>query len=179
MGKLYFKYGTVGASRTSVEALMCKYSYEEIGQKVLFFKTRKAVRDSNKKIQSKPEKSSEALILEDWFQDKSQNEIMLEAAAVDCIIVDEVQFARAQYVNMLANIVDTVGTPVICYGLKTDHNKLLFESSKRLFEIADSISEIKTICKCGRKAIFSIKADDSDINGKYIACCRKCAKELE
>lgn len=178
MGKLTFNYGTMGAAK-SAEALMCKDRYERKGLKVLLFKTKKASRDGDTTVSSRIGLSSEALILEDWFYQKSQNEIMIESANLDCIIVDEIQFARGIFIDMLASIVDTVGTPVICYGLKTDYNKRLFEGSKRLIEVADSINEIQNVCKCGKKAIFNIKLEGDDINGKYIACCRRCANEYK
>ena len=91
--------------------------------------------------------------------------------------MDEVRFCSEDTINLLSDITDTYDIPIICYGLKTAHNTKLFEGSKRLIEIADKVSEIKNICNCGRKALFNIKLDGDDINGNYVACCRKCAKK--
>ena len=79
---------------------------------------------------------------------------------------------------MLSKIVDASGVPVLCYGLKTDSQTRLFPGSKRLLEIADSISEIKTVCECGKKAVFNVKTDESedDITGSYVSVCRRCWK---
>ena len=170
MSKLYFKYGTMGAAKTA-EALMCKYRYEETGQKVLLLKTDRATRDGDYTVKSRIGLSSPAESLSSFLD----GDYISKAAMFNVVILDECQFATEEDIDLLARIADEAGVPVICYGLKTDYNKKLFEGSKRLLEIADSISEIKSVCACGKKAIFNIKISGDDINGKYISCCRKCA----
>ena len=105
------------------------------------------------------------------------------------ILVDEAQFLDPIYVDTLAQIVDDHGINVICYGLRTDFQGNLFPGSKRLFEMADSIEEIKLTCKCGRKAIINARVDGNgevipegpqvEIEGKskYVSMCRKCYHE--
>ena len=102
------------------------------------------------------------------------------------ILVDEAQFLDPIYVEALSQIVDDCNVNVICYGLRTDFQGKLFPGSKRLFELADSIDELKLTCKCGRKAIINARVD---LNGevipigpqvslggddKYVSMCRKC-----
>ena len=107
-------------------------------------------------------------------------------AVIDWILIDEAQFLSAEQVDQLARIVDDYGSNVICYGLRTDFRTHLFEGSRRLFEIADSIDEIKSTCSCGRKTIVNARIDSNgdfvtegqqlEIGGddRYIAVCRKC-----
>ena len=105
---------------------------------------------------------------------------------IDWFLVDEAQFLTAEQVDQLARIVDDYGSNVICYGLRTDFQTHLFEGSRRLFEIADTIDEIKSTCTCGRKTIVNARIDSNgdfitegaqvEIGGddRYIAVCRKC-----
>ena len=107
-------------------------------------------------------------------------------AVIDWILIDEAQFLSADQVDQLARVVDDYGSNVICYGLRTDFRTHLFEGSRRLFEIADSIDEIKSTCSCGRKTIVNALIDSNgdfvtegqqlEIGGddRYIAVCRKC-----
>lgn len=101
-------------------------------------------------------------------------------------MVDEAQFLTATQVDQLSRIVDDFGSNVICYGLRTDFKTNLFEGSRRLFEIADTIDEIKSTCTCGHKTIVNARIDANgeiitegaqvEIGGdeRYIAVCRKC-----
>lgn len=102
------------------------------------------------------------------------------------LLVDEAQFLSAAQVEQLARVTDDFGCNVMCYGLRTDFKTHLFEGSRRLFEIADSIEEIKSTCSCGRKTIVNARIDSAgniitegeqvEIGGndKYMAVCRKC-----
>ena len=104
----------------------------------------------------------------------------------DCILVDESQFLREQQVDQLARVVDEFGTNVVCYGLRTDFQSRMFEGSRRLFELADTIDEVKSTCSCGRKTIINARIDSQgnivtdgkqvEIGGddKYVALCRSC-----
>lgn len=107
-------------------------------------------------------------------------------AMIDWFLIDEAQFLTTEQVDQLARVVDDFGCNVICYGLRTDFQSHLFEGSKRLFEIADTIDEIKSTCSCGRKTIINARlgADGDfveegaqvEIGGddRYMAVCRKC-----
>lgn len=107
-------------------------------------------------------------------------------AVIDWFLVDEAQFLTREQVDQLSRVVDDFGSNVICYGLRTDFQSNLFEGSRRLFEIADTIDEIKSTCTCGRKTIINARIDrhgdfveegeQVEIGGddRYIAVCRKC-----
>ena len=109
----------------------------------------------------------------------------LETVAPDtsCILVDECHFLTKDQVEFLRELSMTKRIPVICYGLRTDFNGELFEASKRLLELADSIEEIKTTCWfCERKATMNLRLIDSDEKiliekpgeQKYVPACYKC-----
>ena len=105
------------------------------------------------------------------------------------ILVDEAQFLSAEQVDQLAALVDKFGVSVMCYGLRTDFKTQLFEGSKRLFEVADTIEEIKSSCECDNKCIFNARIDKNgnvvvdgeqiEIGGddRYTSMCRKCYHE--
>ena len=104
----------------------------------------------------------------------------------DWILIDEAQFLARRLVDQLARIVDDYGSNVVCYGLRTDFRTNLFEGSKRLFEIADTIDEIKSTCSCGRKTIVNARIDhkgrivtdgnqvENRGDDKYVDLCRHC-----
>lgn len=110
-------------------------------------------------------------------------------AMIDWFLVDEAQFLSETQVDQLSRVVDDFGSNVVCYGLRTDFKSRLFEGSRRLFEIADTIDEIKSTCTCGRKTIINarINADGDfveegeqvEIGGddRYIAVCRHCWRD--
>ena len=112
-----------------------------------------------------------------------------EAAHVDAIICDECQFFTPEQIDGCRRIVDELDLPVLCFGLRTDFLTHSFPGSARLFEIADSISEIKTICECGRKATVTARiSDDGRVvtegdqvclggNDRYVAMCHRCWKK--
>ena len=107
-------------------------------------------------------------------------------ARTDVIIVDECQFLTAAQIDQLREIVDSENIPVLCFGLRTDFRSTLFEGSRRLFEVADTITEIKAICDCGAKATTNARIDSDGYvvtegaqlllggNDRYIAMCHKC-----
>ncbi len=109
-----------------------------------------------------------------------------EHRVVEWFLIDEAQFLSEQQVDQLSRVVDDFGCNVICYGLRTDFQSHMFEGSRRLFEIADTIDEIKSTCNCGRKTIINARIDANgnfvqegaqvEIGGndRYVAVCRKC-----
>ena len=184
MAKLYFKYGAMGSSK-SAQALITKFNYEEKGMKVWLIKPAVDTRDGNNIVKSRIGLYSEADIIK---ENDDIYELFAEHKA-NVVIADECQFLTAEHIEQLRNIVDDFNTPVLCFGLRTDFRTKLFAGSRRLFEIADSISEIKTICQCGKKAIVNARLNDSGIaithgnkillggNDTYIAMCHKCWKK--
>ena len=186
MAKLYFKYGAMGSSKTA-QALITKFNYEERGMKVWLIKPALDTRDGKSVIRSRVglEEECTAIDRSDLIFDTFTNE-RIEA---DVIIADECQFFTAKQIDALRRIVDEYEVPVLCFGLRTDFLSHLFEGSRRLFEVADSISEIKTICECGSKATINARLDgDGRVvtegsqvmlggNESYVAMCHRCWKK--
>ena len=185
MAKLYFKYGAMGSSKTA-NALITKFNYEERGMKVWLIKPSIDVRDGADVVRSRIGLQSQAEIItpEKNLWEEYQNH-------TDCnvIIADECQFFLAHQIDELRQIVDELNVPVLCYGLRTDFRTQLFEGSRRLFETADSIQEIKTICTCGKKAIVNARLNwQGEVvtkggqiliggNDSYVAMCHSCWKK--
>ena len=184
MAKLYFKYGAMGSSKTA-NALITKFNYEERGMKVWLIKPSIDVRDGAAVVRSRIGLQANAEIITpdiDIFEEYSKH------TDYDVIITDECQFFTPAQIDQLRKIVDALDIPVLCYGLRTDFLTHLFEGSRRLFEVADSITEIKTICSCGKKAIVNARIDnDGNVvtqggqillggNDSYIAMCHSCWK---
>lgn len=165
MAKLYYKYGAMGSSKTA-QALMTKFNYEEKGKKVWLIKPSLDTRDGKTVIKSRIGLKAEASVIKPDTDVLDAYWRFPESEAPDVIIVDEAQFLTYNQIGQLRIIVSYHDTPVICFGLRTDFQGKLFEGSKALFELADSIAEIKSICKCGNKAIINARFDD---NGKVIA----------
>ncbi len=181
MAKLYFKYGTMGSSKTA-QALITKFNYEEKDMKVLFFKPSIDNREGENIIKSRIGLSSKVNIL---HSTDNIYDIYKLNKNHNVIIIDECQFLTEKQVDELVDIVIDFDIPVLCFGLKTDFATRLFPGSKRLLEVADSIQEIKSICKCGRKATVNARLDNDKMvlkgeqiciggNDKYISMCIKC-----
>lgn len=182
MAKLYFKYGAMGSSKTA-QALITKFNYEEKGMAVWLIKPSVDDRDGVSMVKSRIGLEQPADVVErstdiyEWFASGKK---------YDAVIVDECQFLTEQQINQLKEITIRFDIPVLCFGLKTDFTTHLFEGSKRLFEIADSIQEIKTVCKCGKKATVNARIDANHHiitkgaqvqiggNESYISMCYEC-----
>lgn len=184
MAKLYFKYGAMGSSKTA-NALITKFNYEERGMKVWLIKPSVDVRDGADVVKSRIGLAAHADIItpdKDLFEEYKKHS--------DChvVIADECQFFTAAQIDALRKIVDELDVPVLCYGLRTDFLTNLFEGSLRLFAVADSVNEIKTICTCGKKAIVNARIDERGKvvteggqimlggNDSYVAMCHSCWK---
>jgi len=182
MGKLYFRYGCMNSSK-SANLLMIKYNYEEQNQRVLLLKpaidTREAV------VKSRIGIESDCVL----FNEECNLEVLVASLPeTDVILVDESQFCTEKQIEELWRI--SVDIPVMCFGLLKDFQTKLFPGSKRLIELAESIQEIKTVCKCGRKATLNVRFGENGKiiksgpqvviggNEKYRAICKNCYLEL-
>ena len=188
MAKLYFKYGAMGCSK-SAQALMCRFNYIQKGYKVLLIKPSLDTRDNEDGVAYvKSRIGLKAKCLTFSTEESLMDLYLSKKDECDVVIVDECQFATTKQINDLRDIAEFV--PVICYGLKTNFKTELFEGSKRLIELSDSITELKSICKCGHKAIINARM----VNGKpvtdgaevviggdetYDAMCYQCFKKLK
>ena len=182
MARLYFRHGAMGSSKTA-NALMVEYNYYERGKNALLVKPRIDTRDGESVI-----KSRIGLMHACRFVDELTEMEDDEIAKYDCVIVDEAQFCEKSDIEFFVHIVDDLDIPVICYGLRTDFQRNLFEGSKWLLAWADVIEELKTVCWCGRAASCNTRICGGKIvkhgeqvflggNESYVALCRKHYRE--
>ena len=183
MAKLYFKFGAMGCSKTA-QALITKFNYEERNMKAVLLKPAIDDRDGADIVKSRIGLYERAVAVK---EDENLYELYnTRFPDCDAVIVDECQFSTPEQVDQLSLITMEKDVPVLCFGLSTDFTTHLFPGSKRLFEIAESITEIKSVCTCGAKATVNARLDDkgevvtsgSQVciggNGRYVAMCRKC-----
>lgn len=185
MAKLYFKYGAMGSSK-SAQALITQFNYEELGMSVWLIKPSVDTRDGANIIKSRIGLERNAQVI------TPEQDIVKEYAKAgrhDVIISDEAQFFTPEQIDQLRELVDFEDIPVLCFGLRTDFLTHVFPGSKRLLELADSITEIKTVCACGRKATVNARVDENGRvithgdqvflggNDSYVAMCHRCWKK--
>ena len=185
MAKLYFKYGAMGSSK-SAQALIAKFNYEELGMTVWLIKPSVDTRDGADVVKSRIGLSATAQII------TPEADIIEEYHKVgrhDVIIAAEAQFFTPAQIDQLRELVDDEDLPVLCFGLRTDFLTHFFPGAQRLMELADSLTEIKTVCACGRKATVNARIDENGRvttqgdqvllggNDRYIAMCHKCWKD--
>ena len=184
MAKLYFKYGVMGSSK-SAQALITKFNYEERGMTVWLIKPSIDTRDGANIIRSRIGLKSEAHVI---TPEMSIIEEYHRIGKRDVIIADEAQFFSPSQIDELRTLVDEEDLPVLCFGLRTDFLTHFFPGAQRLMELADSLTEIKTVCECGRKATVNARIDGRGRivteggqvmlggNDSYLAMCHQCWK---
>ena len=184
MSKLYFRHGTVGSAKT-LNLLAVAYNYTQQGKEVILIKPRLDTRFGSEMIRSRAglERVADILVESDTVLDLDKMDNL------DCILVDEAQFLSAFLIDQLRSITIRYNIPVICYGLRTDFRRNLFEGARRLMEVGDAIEEIKTTCAfCTKKAIYNLKLLDGEptLSGptidlgaeeKYLPSCHVCYAE--
>ncbi len=186
MANLEFRYGTMNSGK-SMAVLQMAYNYEENGKRVILIKSVIDTKGGDylvsrvgpkRKVQIKLHKDERLLC------DKYVPMIM----GLDAIFVDEAQFLTKKQVEDLWYISKRMNILVICFGLKTNFKSEFFEGSKRLFELADKLKELETICSCGTKARFNARKvnghfvfygdefviDNENENTEYVPLCGKC-----
>lgn len=183
MAKLYFYYSTMNAGK-STSLLQSSHNYRERGMRTLVYTAQFDQRGGGR-VHSRIGLSSEARhfaagsdLFEEIAGEHSQQ-------SVNCVLLDEAQFLTPAQVEQLAAVVDRLSIPVLCYGLRTDFRGELFAGSARLLAIADELSELKTICHCGRKATMVVRVgadgtveragEQVEIGGneRYLPLCRR------
>jgi len=185
MAKLYFRYGAMNSSKTAL-LLTAAYNYEERAQHPVIVKPgidTKAGESVSSRIGL--ERPVDVLLgSEDSLLDALRAHRPLDA--VDAVFIDEAQFLTPAQVDEAFAVAVTHGVPVLCYGLRGDFMTRSFPGSLRLLEIAHAIEELKTICRCGSKAIFNARivdgvfvshGDQVAIDGQqadYESLCGKC-----
>lgn len=163
MAKLYFRYGAMNSGK-STALMQVAYNYEERGMRVKVFKPQIDSKGDNKLVSRLGvTRQVDCLVKpEDNIFDMFTS--LQDSDKVSCLLVDEVQFLKARQIDQLMEIAVLLNVPVICYGLRTDFLTKGFEGSQRLLLIAHSLEELKTICRCGRKAVFNGRK----VNGKLV-----------
>lgn len=181
MAKLYFRYGAVSSAKT-LNLLAVAHNYRQQGKKVLLIKPALDVRFGEQSIKSRAGLEQAAdLVL------SGRDRIPSDALeGVSCVLVDEAQFLSTGLINQFRDIATQSNIPVICYGLRADFRSHLFEGSRRLLELADTIEEVKTTCAfCNKKAVMNLKhangratiegpSVDLGAEEKYFPACYAC-----
>ena len=188
MAKVYFYYSAMNAGKSTV-LLQSSYNYRERGMRTLLFTPSIDTRYGTGRIESRIGLRSGAISLNG--RDNLLARVRTEHATkpVACVLIDEAQFLSVEQVWQLSDVADTLNIPVLCYGLRTDFQGKLFPGSAALLGIADDLTELKTICHCGRKATMNLRLDQEgravregaqvEIGGndRYFAMCRRHFKE--
>lgn len=164
MSKLYFRYGAMNSGK-STNLMQVAHNYEERGMKVVLIKPSTDKKGGDKLVSRLGvERKVDLLINDDQNVYEEVKNWQNNKYKIDCILVDEVQFLKSHQIDELFEVAVCLDIPVICYGLRTDFKMQGFEGSTRLLLLAHSIEELKTICKCGRKAVLNGRK----INGKFV-----------
>lgn len=185
MAKLYFYYSAMNAGKSTV-LLQSSYNYNERGMDTLLFTPSFDDRYQKGNIHSRIGLTADAVCYDaDFdFHAYALNAIK-QNPKIKCLLVDEAQFLSKAQVQQLANVTLNCKRPVLAYGLRTDFQGEPFEGSKYLLALAEEITEIKTICHCGRKATMNMRIDKDgnkvcqgasvEIGGndRYVATCRE------
>lgn len=186
--KLRFCYGTM-ASGKSLQLLTIAYNFEQRNIPILVLKSEIDTRDGGDIIKSRIGNGIERNCTSISSDTNIYNYVLELNDRPKWILIDEAQFLTPEQVNQLGDIVDYLEIDIWCFGLRTDFKTNLFPGSKRLFEIADKIEELKSSCGCGRKNIvnaritrdgnIAIAGTSIEVGGdeRYTAICRKCYKE--
>ncbi len=188
MAKLYFYYSAMNAGKSTV-LLQSSYNYRERGMNTLVLTPEVDTRSAEGIVSSRIGLEADARSfshLDNIFEIARRAH---EEKPLHCVLVDEAQFLTKRQVRQLSDVADRLDVPVLAYGLRTDFQGNLFEGSMHLLAWADNLSEIKTICHCGRKATMVLRLDgqgnpvhDGDQvkiggNERYTSVCRKHFKE--
>lgn len=188
MAKLFFYYSAMNAGK-STTLLQAAFNYRERGMDTLLLTAALDDRHGVGRITSRIGLEAEASV---FIPDDDLLSVVKRETAVrrfDCVLVDEAQFLTRDQVWQLSDVVDKLDLPVLCYGIRTDFQGNLFEGSRWLLAWADTLSELKTICHCGRKAGMVLRLDAQGVpvkegvqieiggNDKYLSVCRYHYKE--
>ena len=191
---LKFYYGSMASAKT-LRLLSTAYNFEEKNVQIMVLKPALDTRDGEGIIRSRAGLERKCVMIDkDMNLYKAikayKNVLAAQLETLKWVIIDECQFLTEDQVNQLSDVVDFLDVSVMCFGLRTDFKSQLFPGSKRLFELADDIEEIKSTCECGdRKTSINARFDENgeivtegsqvEIGGndRYRAICRKCWKD--
>ncbi len=188
MAQMYIYYSAMNAGK-STTLLQSSFNYQERGMTPVIYTAAIDDRYGVGKVSSRIGLESDAQLFTAETNLYDEINALHEQQKRHCILVDECQFLTKEQVYQLTEVVDKIGIPVLCYGLRTDFLGELFEGSKYLLSWADKLVELKTICHCGRKANMVIRTDEHGVaiaegdqvsiggNDKYVSVCRQHYKE--
>jgi len=192
--KLRFIYGVMSSSK-SLRLLVTAHDLDEKNIPVLILKPSIDTRDGADMVKSRVGLQRECISVDrdinifEAVRDMNRIKMARQECPIKWVLVDECQFLTEEQVDQLSDIVDYLDIDVVCYGLRTDFKSRLFPASKRLFELADSIEEVKSLCKCGKKASINARMTEDNkvitdgmqilVGGDdiYEPMCRKCWKD--
>lgn len=163
MAKLYFRYGAMNCGK-STNLMQVAYNYKERGMNSFIMKPKLDTKAHGAVSSRLGIKKEVDMLIESDMNIYNEIEKIVENKKIDCILVDEVQFFTKIQVDELFDIAIDLNVPVIAYGLRTDFKKNGFEGAERMLLLAHSLEELKTICVCGKKALFNARK----INGEFI-----------
>ena len=169
MAKLYFRYGAMNSGK-STALLQAAFNYEERGHRVLLAKPAIDTKGDRSILSRLGVTRDVDFTLEpdtnvlDRFQEHRTRVIEDHGRDVSALLLDEAQFLSSDQVDDLLRIALMDDVPVLAYGIRTDFRTVAFAGSRRLLEVAHSVEELKTICRCGRKAIFNARL----IDGRFV-----------
>jgi thymidine kinase len=169
MSKLYFRYGAMNSGK-STALLQVAYNYEERSQSVLLAKPQIDAKGGPTVVSrlgmSRPVDFTVGpdYNLRSLFTHYRGLKLAETGIDVACLLLDESQFFSREQIDQALEIAVLDGIPVLAYGIRTDFQTKSFPGSLRLFELAHSLEELKTVCRCGRKAIFNSRMD----NGHFV-----------
>ncbi|TIH35560.1 thymidine kinase [Subtercola vilae] len=167
MAKLYFRYGAMNSGK-STALLQAAYNYEERGHRVLIAKPATDTKGDHGIVSRLGVNRAVDFLIEPGQSLREAFWSRAEAAPgpepVSCLLIDEAQFLSRSQVDDALRIALVDGIPVLAYGIRTDFLTAAFPGSRRLLEVAHSLEELKTICRCGRKAIFNARL----VNGFFV-----------
>lgn len=185
MAKLYFYYAAMNAGKSTV-LLQSAHNYRERGMDVMLLTSSLDNRYGQGNIASRIGVKSKADLYDSQTDLWKMVSKRYKDDKISCVLVDEAQFLTESQVRQLAQVVDECGIPVLAYGLRTDFQGKLFPGSLALMALAEELIEIKTICRCGRKATMNARlngegkmvteGDQIEVGGndRYEAKCRRC-----
>lgn len=165
MAKLYFRYGAMNSGKSSA-IIQVAHNYEERNMRVFLIKPATDTKGNDKVVSRIGVHRTVDLLVnqpDDIFKIISKHNS--KKAQIRCVLVDEAQFLHRAHIDQLLLIATKLDIPVICYGIRIDFKTEAFPGSIRLFELAHSIEELKTICRCGKKAIYNGRK----INNKFVS----------
>jgi thymidine kinase len=184
MAKLYFYYASMNAGK-STRLLQADFNYRERGMHTMLWTAEVDTRAGHKAIESRIGLSADAHRFDAATDFREAVAAAHALEPVACVLIDEAQFLTPAQVWQCARIVDEIGIPVLCHGLRTDFRGELFAGSAALLGIADALVELKAVCHCGRKATMNLRVDaagavvregaQTEIGGndRYVAVCRR------